>query len=149
MAIIQVMLWTGRFCWSQVLLYTCTCWWHLVVSIREMMLSLFVISKFVQYHGIFQFCYFSDHVQAKLYCLLYMAIFLLYEFFHLRFFHTHTHLMALFPGLPGWAGTRKVNPIWILLKQETVSCWPHNCSAVCSSKGRTNWFVVQACLSFY
>ena len=25
------------------------------------------------------------------------------------------------PGLPGWAGTRKVKPIWILLKQETVS----------------------------
>ena len=23
--------------------------------------------------------------------------------------HTHTRLMALFPGLPGWAGTRKVN----------------------------------------
>ena len=23
--------------------------------------------------------------------------------------HTHTHLMALCPGLPGWAGTRKVN----------------------------------------
>jgi len=23
--------------------------------------------------------------------------------------------------LPGWAGTRKVKPIWILLKQETVS----------------------------
>ena len=22
--------------------------------------------------------------------------------------HTHTHLTALFPGLPGWAGTRKV-----------------------------------------
>ena len=36
--------------------------------------------------------------------------------------HTHTyHLMALFPGLPGWAGIRKVKPIWILLKQETVS----------------------------
>jgi len=34
---------------------------------------------------------------------------------------THTHLTALFPGLPGWAGTRKVKPIWILLKQETVS----------------------------
>jgi len=30
-------------------------------------------------------------------------------------------LMALCPGLPGWAGTRKVKPIWILLKQETVS----------------------------
>ena len=37
--------------------------------------------------------------------------------------HTHTHnrLTALFPGLPGWAGTRKVKPIWILLKQETAS----------------------------
>jgi len=26
-----------------------------------------------------------------------------------------------FLGLPRWAGTRKVKPIWILLKQETVS----------------------------
>ena len=34
--------------------------------------------------------------------------------------HTHTRLTALCPGLPGWAGTRKVKPIWILLKQETV-----------------------------
>ena len=35
--------------------------------------------------------------------------------------HTHTRLTALFPGLPGWAGTRKAKPNWILLKQETVS----------------------------
>ena len=35
--------------------------------------------------------------------------------------HTLTHLAALCPGLTGWAGTRKVKPIWILLKQETVS----------------------------
>ena len=35
--------------------------------------------------------------------------------------HTHTRLTALFPGLPGSAGTRKAKPIWILLKQETVS----------------------------
>ena len=35
--------------------------------------------------------------------------------------HTHIRLMALFLGLPGWAGTRKVKPICILLKQETVS----------------------------
>jgi len=35
--------------------------------------------------------------------------------------HTHTRLTALCPGLPGWAGTRKVTPIWIFLKQETVS----------------------------
>jgi len=35
--------------------------------------------------------------------------------------HTHTHLMALFPGLPRWADTRKVKPIWILVEQETMS----------------------------
>ena len=29
--------------------------------------------------------------------------------------------MALCPGLPGWASTRKVKPVWTLLKQETVS----------------------------
>ena len=33
----------------------------------------------------------------------------------------HTRLTALFPGLPRLAGTRKVKPIWTLLKQETVS----------------------------
>ena len=35
--------------------------------------------------------------------------------------HTHARLTALCPGLPRWAGTRKVKPIWILLKQETLS----------------------------
>ena len=35
--------------------------------------------------------------------------------------NTHTCLTALFPGLPGGASTRKVKPIRILLKQETVS----------------------------
>ena len=29
--------------------------------------------------------------------------------------------MAVFPGLPGWTSSRKVKPIWIFLKQETVS----------------------------
>ena len=50
--------------------------------------------------------------------------------------HTHTRLTALFPGLPGWAGTRKVKPIWILLRQETVSgsgiSWAICKSAPCS-----------------
>ena len=50
--------------------------------------------------------------------------------------HTHTRLTALFPGLPRWAGTRKVKPIWILLKQETVSgsgiSWAICKSAPCS-----------------
>jgi len=49
---------------------------------------------------------------------------------------THTHLTALWPGLPGWAGTRKEKPIWILLKQETVSgsgiSW-----AICKSASRS------------
>jgi len=38
-------------------------------------------------------------------------------FFHLE----HTHLIFWITGLPVWAGTRKVKPIWILLKRETVS----------------------------
>jgi len=50
--------------------------------------------------------------------------------------HTHTRLMAPFPGLPRWADIRKVKPIWILLKQETVSgsgiSW-----AVCKSAPRS------------
>ena len=50
--------------------------------------------------------------------------------------HTHTRLKALCPGLPGWAGTRKVKPIWILLKQETVSgsgiSWASRKFASCS-----------------
>ena len=50
--------------------------------------------------------------------------------------HTHTRSTALFPGLPGWAGTRKVKPIWILVKQETVSgsgiSW-----AICKSAPRS------------
>ena len=35
--------------------------------------------------------------------------------------HTLTRLTALCPGLPRWASTRNVKPIWILLEQETVS----------------------------
>ena len=44
--------------------------------------------------------------------------------------------MVLCPGLPGWACTTKVKPIWILLKQETVSgsgiSW-----AICKSAPRS------------
>ena len=43
------------------------------------------------------------------------------KFYEPLYEHTHTRLTALFPGLPRWAGTRKVKPIWILLKQEKVS----------------------------
>jgi len=41
--------------------------------------------------------------------------------------------MALFPGLPGWAGTRKLKPIWILLKQETVTGRGMGYVQVCTS----------------
>jgi len=43
---------------------------------------------------------------------------------------THTRLTALFPGLPGWASTRKVKPIWILLKQKIVSGSGISCTSL-------------------
>ena len=50
--------------------------------------------------------------------------------------HTHTCLTAFFQGLPRSAGTRKVQPIWILVKQDTVSgsgiSWAICKSAPCS-----------------
>ena len=58
-------------------------------------------------------------------------------------FYTHTRLTALFPGLPGWAGIGKVKPIWILLKQETVSgsgdSW-----AICKSAPRSRQITMPA-----
>ena len=79
----------------------------------------------------------------------------------LRPTHTHTRLMALYLGLPRWslwshgnmalykfcivlwAGTRKVKPIWILLKQETVSgsgiSW-----AICKSAPRSRQITMPA-----
>ena len=57
--------------------------------------------------------------------------------------HTHTRLTVLCPGLPGWAGTRKVKSIWILLKQETVSgsgiSW-----AICKSAPRSRQITTPA-----
>ena len=57
--------------------------------------------------------------------------------------HTHTRLTALCPGLPGWAGTRKVKPIWILLEQETVGgsgiSW-----AICKSAPRSRQITTPA-----
>ena len=51
--------------------------------------------------------------------------------------------MALFPGLPRWAGPRKVKPIWILLEQEIVSgtgiSW-----AICKSAPRSRQITTPA-----
>ena len=56
---------------------------------------------------------------------------------------TYTRLTALCPGLPGWADTGKVKPIWILLKQETVSgsgiSW-----AICKSAFRSRQITMPA-----
>jgi len=57
---------------------------------------------------------------------------------------THTHpFNGPFPGLPRWAGTRKVKPVWILLKQETVSSsgisW-----AICKSAPRSRQITMLA-----
>ena len=56
---------------------------------------------------------------------------------------THTRLTALCPGLPRWAGTRKVKPNWILLKQETVNStgirW-----AICKSAPRSRQITMPA-----
>ena len=57
--------------------------------------------------------------------------------------HTHTRLMALCPGLPGCASTRKVKPIWILLEQETVSGSGISC-AICKSAPRSRQITTPA-----
>jgi len=55
----------------------------------------------------------------------------------------YTCLVALCPGLPGWAGTRKVKPIWILLKQEAVSGRGINW-AICKSAPRSRQITTPA-----
>jgi len=57
--------------------------------------------------------------------------------------HTHTRLTALFPGLCGWAGTRKVKPIWILMKQEIVSS-SGNRWAICQFAPRSRQITMPA-----
>ena len=55
--------------------------------------------------------------------------------------HTHHHHFCL--GRPRWASTRKVKPIWILLKRETVSGsgigW-----AICKSASRSRQITMPA-----
>ena len=45
---------------------------------------------------------------------------------NIQYIHTYTCLTALFPGLPGWAGTRNVKPVWILLQaRDSEWQWHH------------------------
>jgi len=64
-------------------------------------------------------------------------------------YNTHTHPFNGPLSGPGWAGTRKVKPIWILLEQKTVSgsgiSW-----AICKSAPRSRQITTTAlhCSSF-
>jgi len=57
--------------------------------------------------------------------------------------YAQIRLTTLCPGLPGWAGTIKVKPIWILRKQETVSgidiSW-----TICKSASRSRQIAMPA-----
>ena len=68
----------------------------------------------------------------------YLQLFITYKWGNI-----HTPVTSLYPGLPRWAGTRKVKSIWILLKQETVSgsdiSW-----AICKSAPRSRQIAMPA-----
>jgi len=64
--------------------------------------------------------HFSDEHFTDLFVYEVTKLSMISDEMHLSY-NSNTRLRALFPGLPGWAGTRKEKPIWILLKQETVS----------------------------
>jgi len=54
------------------------------------------------------------------------------NFMHCVVYNNNTRLTALCLGLPWWAGTRKVKPVWILLKQERNNGWSSiSCRAIC------------------
>ena len=77
-------------------------------------------------------------------CCLLFWLWLCYQCHYSKCYDTHTHtcLTALCSGLRGWAGTGKVKPIWILLKQETVrgsgTSWAICKSAHCSRQITTS-----------
>ena len=81
------------------------------------------------------FDWIMDGYSLELFAMLLWSPVTLLCFSLITYTRAHTRLTALFPGLPGWAGTRKVKPIWILLNQETVSgsgiSW-----AICKSASR-------------
>jgi len=59
-----------------------------------------------------------------------MILFFAPSFYAAQVVPDNTHTLCL--GLPGWAGTRKVKPVWILLKQEIV-CGSGISWAICKS----------------
>ena len=91
-----------------------------------------------------RYVWFARLVSAEvLFSLLFVVIFISPRMVDHTHTHTHTRLAALCLGLPGWAGTRKEKPIWILLKQDTVSGsgirW-----AICKSAPRSSHITTPA-----
>jgi len=59
-----------------------------------------------------------------------MILFFAPSFYAAQVVPDNTHTLCM--GLPGWAGTRKLKPVWILLKQEIV-CGSGISWAICKS----------------
>ena len=62
-----------------------------------------------------------SHISRRWHNITQHKIFVYMTTDRLELNNTHTRLTARFSGTTRWAGTRKVKPIWTLLKQETVS----------------------------
>ena len=96
---------------TELFMWSCISWLHYTLTLHSVTVCLF--------------CRFHDLEVFDLYVVIIII----------------TRLTALFLGLRGWAGTRKVKPIWILLEQETVSgsgiSW-----TICKSAPRSRWITM-------
>ena len=113
-----------RICPLQLFFFSCTAPMIYIIFVHNHLQNFTIFPEFPLLFNI------TDHINAVN--------------IHYRSMWTHTHnLTALFPGFPGWAGTRKVKLIWILLKQETASgsgiSW-----AICKSTPRSRQITMPA-----
>jgi len=98
--------------WSEVQTCIWPSWCHChslslaTVKSRLVLPFLYRLTQVVPDKGPLNVCVLVKITQWKVYLLLDL---------NWLFICTHTRLTALCPGLPGWAGTRKAKPIWILL----------------------------------
>ena len=101
------------------LVYATLCWKAIQLSTEVRVVSFWILL-----HALPDCCHISWtlwSVQASSSVCFCSQTWNVYERSPVTHTHTHTRLTALCLGLPGWADTRKVKPIWILLKQQTVS----------------------------
>ena len=103
-----------------------------------------LIQDICLFHSCVSFYFLSSIATWMFYVLI--CVYLLFSAFMRN--NAHTHLTALCLGLPKWAGTRKVKPIWILLKQETVSGSGIS-RAICKSAPRSRQITTPAPHRFF